>query len=111
MTDREDGDGAEATLRIRRLELDIEDLRFENERLKASMAEKQDEIMTLSDRLGRFAGAARSPAPGRGLGTAAAPQPGPPVRPMDGVAGCRDPAYSPPTRDHPKRVDGVRGLG
>ena len=52
MTDRE-GDGrADATLKMRRLELDIDDLRFENDRLKASMAEKQDEIMTLSDRLG-----------------------------------------------------------
>ena len=52
MTDREGDDRADATLRMRRLELDIDDLRFENERLKASMAEKQDEIMTLSDRLG-----------------------------------------------------------
>ena len=52
MTDREDDVRADATLAIRRLKLDIEDLRFENERLKASMAEKQDEIMTLSDRLG-----------------------------------------------------------
>ena len=52
MTDREGGDRADATLRMRRLELDIDDLRFENDRLKASMAEKQDEIMTLSDRLG-----------------------------------------------------------
>ncbi len=52
MTDRESGDRADATLKMRRLELDIDDLRFENERLKASMAEKQDEIMTLSDRLG-----------------------------------------------------------
>ena len=52
MMDREDGVRADATLAMRRLKLDIEDLRFENERLKASMAEKQDEIMTLSDRLG-----------------------------------------------------------
>ena len=52
MTDREGDDRADATLRMRRLELDIDDLRFENDRLKASMAEKQDEIMTLSDRLG-----------------------------------------------------------
>ena len=52
MTDREANDRADATLRLRRLELDIEDLRFENGRLKASMVQKQDEIMTLSDRLG-----------------------------------------------------------
>ncbi len=52
MTDRKDADCPDATLAMRRLKLDIEDLRFENERLKASMAEKQDEIMTLSDRLG-----------------------------------------------------------
>ena len=52
MTSRDDGDPADAVLRTRRLELDIEDLRFENDRLKASMVEKQDEIMTLSDRLG-----------------------------------------------------------
>ena len=52
MTNRDHGDRADATLGMRRLQLDIEDLRFENERLKASMAEKQDEIMTLSDRLG-----------------------------------------------------------
>ena len=52
MTDHGDEDRVDATLRMRRLELDIEDLRFENDRLKASMAEKQDEIMTLSDRLG-----------------------------------------------------------
>ena len=52
MTDSDLGRRADADLAMRRLELDIEDLRFENERLKASMAEKQDEIMTLSDRLG-----------------------------------------------------------
>ena len=52
MTHPGDDDRAEATLKMRRLELDIEDLRFENERLKASMTEKQNEIMTLSDRLG-----------------------------------------------------------
>ena len=39
---------------LRCLELDIEDLRFENARLKASIAEKQDEIMALSDRLGHL---------------------------------------------------------
>ena len=41
-------------LRLRRLELDVEDLRFENARLKASIGEKQDEIMALSDRLGQL---------------------------------------------------------
>lgn len=47
--------GTEAlALRLRRLELDIEDLRFENARLKASIGEKQDEIMALSDRLGQM---------------------------------------------------------
>ena len=43
-------DDAEA-LRLRRLELDNDDLRAENARLKASIAEKQDEIFALSDRL------------------------------------------------------------
>jgi FtsZ-binding cell division protein ZapB len=47
--------GREAlTQSLRRLELDIEDLRFENARLKGSIAEKQDEIMALSDRLGHL---------------------------------------------------------
>ena len=52
MTDSDRGHRADPTLEMRRLALDIEDLRFENERLKASMIEKQDEIMTLSERLG-----------------------------------------------------------
>lgn len=38
----------------RRLRLDIEDLRFENARLKASIAARQDEIVALSERLGRL---------------------------------------------------------
>ncbi len=47
--------GTEAlALRLRRLELDLEDLRFENARLKGSIGEKQDEIMALSDRLGHL---------------------------------------------------------
>ncbi len=47
--------GTEAlVLRLRRLELDIEDLGFENARLKGSIGEKQDEIMALSDRLGQM---------------------------------------------------------
>lgn len=47
--------GTEAlVLRLRRLELDLEDLRFENARLKSSIGEKQDEIMALSDRLGHL---------------------------------------------------------
>ncbi len=41
------------TLRWRRLELDNDDLRLENARLKASIAEKQDEIIRLGERLGR----------------------------------------------------------
>jgi len=47
--------GTEAfALKLRRLELEIEDLRFENARLKGSIGEKQDEIMALSDRLGQL---------------------------------------------------------
>ena len=36
---------------LRRLRLDLEDLRFENARLKTSIAERQDEILALSERL------------------------------------------------------------
>ncbi len=43
-------DGGTA-LRIRRLELDIEDLRAENARLKGSIAQRQDEIVRLGERL------------------------------------------------------------
>ncbi len=49
------GDGPEgAALRLRRLELDNDDLRAENARLKGSIAEKQDEIMALGERLGQL---------------------------------------------------------
>lgn len=42
----------EAGLAARRLSLDLEDLRFENARLKVSIAERQAEIEALSTRLG-----------------------------------------------------------
>ena len=42
----------EGALVLCRLRLDIDDLRFENDRLKASVAEKQQEIVVLSERLG-----------------------------------------------------------
>ncbi len=49
------GDGPEgAVLRLRRLELDNDDLRAENARLKGSIAEKQDEILALGERLGQL---------------------------------------------------------
>ena len=38
-------------LRIRRLELDLDDLRAENARLKGSIAQRQDEIVRLGERL------------------------------------------------------------
>lgn len=45
----------EATaLRVRRLELDNDDLRAENARLKGSIAQKQDEILVLGERLGQL---------------------------------------------------------
>jgi predicted RNase H-like nuclease (RuvC/YqgF family) len=45
----------EATaLRIRRLELDNDDLRAENARLKGSILQKQDEIIALGERLGQL---------------------------------------------------------
>jgi predicted RNase H-like nuclease (RuvC/YqgF family) len=45
----------EATaLRIRRLELDNDDLRAENARLKASILQKQEEIVMLGERLGQL---------------------------------------------------------
>ena len=45
---------ANADLARRRLELDLEDLRFENARLRASVAERQAEIAALSERLGKL---------------------------------------------------------
>ncbi len=48
-------DRDEATaLRIRRLELDADDLRAENARLKASILQKQEEIVLLGERLGQL---------------------------------------------------------
>lgn len=47
-------DGEDAALRFRRLELDNDDLRAENARLKGSIAEKQDEILALGERLGQL---------------------------------------------------------
>ena len=45
----------EATaLRVRRLELDNDDLRVENARLKGSIAQKQEEILVLGERLGQL---------------------------------------------------------
>lgn len=45
----------EATaLRLRRLELDNDDLRAENARLKGSILQKQDEIFVLGERLGQL---------------------------------------------------------
>ena len=43
-----------AALRERRLELDNDDLRAENARLKASILQKQEEIVTLGERLGQL---------------------------------------------------------
>ena len=43
-----------AALRIRRLELDADDLRAENARLKASILQKQEEILLLGERLGQL---------------------------------------------------------
>lgn len=45
---------APESLRVRRLELDNDDLRAENARLKGSIAQKQDEIMALGERLGQL---------------------------------------------------------
>ncbi len=45
---------APEALRVRRLELDNDDLRAENARLKGSIAQKQDEIMALGERLGQL---------------------------------------------------------
>ncbi len=48
-------DSDEATaLRIRRLELDNDDLRAEAARLKGSIAQKQEEILVLGERLGQL---------------------------------------------------------
>ncbi len=48
-------DRDEATaLRLRRLELDADDLRAENARLKASILQKQEEILLLGERLGQL---------------------------------------------------------
>ncbi len=48
-------DRDEATaLRLRRLELDADDLRAENARLKASILQKQEEIVLLGERLGQL---------------------------------------------------------
>ena len=44
----------EAALRLRRLELDNDDLRAENARLKGSIAQKQEEIILLGERLGQL---------------------------------------------------------
>ncbi len=41
-------------LRVRRLELDNDDLRVENARLKASILQKQEEILGLGERLGQL---------------------------------------------------------
>ena len=43
-----------AALRLRRLELDNDDLRAENARLKASILQKQEEIVALGERLGQL---------------------------------------------------------
>ena len=43
-----------AALRLRRLELDNDDLRAENARLKGSIAQKQDEVLALGERLGQL---------------------------------------------------------
>ena len=44
----------EAALRLRRLELDNDDLRVENARLKASILQRQEEIAALGERLGQL---------------------------------------------------------
>ena len=44
-------DAEAAALRLRRLELDNDDLRAEAARLKGSIAQKQDEIVRLGERL------------------------------------------------------------
>lgn len=43
-----------AALRVRRLALDNDDLRAENARLKGSIAQKQEEILALGERLGQL---------------------------------------------------------
>ena len=43
-------------LRLSRLELDNDDLRAENDRLKGSIGQKQQEIMALAERLGQLQG-------------------------------------------------------
>ena len=43
-----------AALRLRRLELDNDDLRAEAVRLKASILQKQEEIVVLGERLGQL---------------------------------------------------------
>lgn len=45
---------APEALRVRRLEFDNDDLRAENARLKGSIAQKQEEIMALGERLGQL---------------------------------------------------------
>ena len=45
---------AAAALRLRRLELDNDDLRAEAVRLKASILQKQEEIVALGERLGQL---------------------------------------------------------
>lgn len=51
MTADRGGADEAAALRLRRLELDLDDLRAENARLKGSIGEKQDEIVGLGERL------------------------------------------------------------
>lgn len=41
-------------LQLRRLELDNDDLRAENARLKGSIAQRQEEILVLGERLGQL---------------------------------------------------------
>lgn len=43
-----------AALRLRRLELDNEDLRAENSRLKLSILQRQEEVAALGERLGQL---------------------------------------------------------
>lgn len=50
----EKGGPERETPRLRRLELDNDDLRAENARLKGSIGERQDEILALGERVGRL---------------------------------------------------------
>ena len=47
-------DGEAEALRVRRLELDNEDLRAENARLKLSILQRQEEVAMLGERLGQL---------------------------------------------------------